>query len=175
MKNLFIISEEERNRILEMYQDATQRQYLSEQSSTAYTMSQESILARDFILKTFKLGKYSSTQKMTIDDLKRAKAELRNYTMTQLSDLAKKSNISVDAIKALQSDLVKIAGVPLKFKDSAGQERDFVDGNLGTNTVDAYLDYQIKVLSKPRAKTEPTTTAPVQQTKGAIKPVYQRK
>lgn len=175
MKNLFIISEEERSRILEMHQDATQRQYLSEQSSTAYTMSQESIPARDFILKTFKLGKYSSTQKMTTDDLKRAKAELRNYTMNQLSDLAKKSNVSVDAIKALQSELVKIAGVPLKFKDSAGQERDFVDGNLGTNTVDAYLDYQIKLISRVPATTDVTTTVPVQQMKGTVKPIYQRK
>jgi len=175
MKNLFIISEEEKNRILEMHQDATQRQYLSEQSSTAYTMSQESIPARDFMFKIFKLGKYSPTQKMTTDDLKRAKAELRNYTMTQLSDLAKKSNISVDAIKALQSDLVKIAGVPLKFKDSTGQERDFVDGNLGTNTVDAYLDYQIKVLSRTPATTKPTTVVPVQQMKDTVNPVYQRK
>jgi hypothetical protein len=112
---------------------------------------------------------------MTTDDLKRAKAELRNYTMNQLSDLAKKSNVSVDAIKSLQSELVKIAGVPLKFKDSAGQERDFVDGNLGTNTVDAYLDYQIKLSSRAPATTDVTTTAPVQQMKGTVKPVYQRK
>jgi len=181
MKNLFILTEEERKNILEMHQNATKRFYLNEQSSTAFTMSQESVPARDFIAKTFKLFKYSTinkpnkTSEEIVQELQRAKADLRNYTMNQLTELAKKSNISVDAIKALQSDLVKLAGLPLKFKDSSGQERDFVDGNLGTNTVDAYLDYQIKTVKGRKQATTPTTTvAPVQKI-GGMKPTYQRK
>jgi len=70
---------------------------------------------------------------------------------------------------------VKLAGLPLKFKDSSGQERDFVDGNLGTNTVDAYLDYQIKLINR-RTKTsqQPTIVKPIEKI-GGMKPTYQRK
>jgi hypothetical protein len=161
---------------------ATKRFYLNEQSSTGLTMSQESVPATKFIAETFKLFKYSPTANKSdktsdehIEELQRAKADLKKYTMNQLTELAKKSNISVEAIKALQTDLVKLAGLPLKFKESSGQERDFVDGNLGTNTVDAYLDYQIKLINR-RTKTsqQPTIVKPIEKI-GGMKPTYQRK
>ena len=169
-----------------MHKTAIYQQYLDEQQkSISLSMSQESSPAIEFINKLFKIGKYSSVPFSSLspderrlereNEIKKAKVELRKYNMNQLTEMAKKSGVSVEAIKSLQSDLVKLAGLPLKFKDSSGQERDFVDGNLGTNTVDAYLDYMLKVFSFKESKVKATHTKPIEPTPGTIKPIYQRK
>ena len=186
MKKIFTIDENEKSRILEMHKIAVHQQYLNEQNkSTTLSMSQESSPAIEFINKLFKIGKYSSISFSSLspderqlereNEVKRAKIELRKYNMNQLTEMSKKSGVSVEAVKSLQSDLVKIAGVPLKFMDSSGQEKDFIDGNLGTNTVDAYLDYLLKVFSFKESKIKPTHTKPIEATPGTIKPIYQRK
>ncbi len=174
MKDKFKMTGEEKNVILELHKNAVKKEKIVEEVGvmTGLTMSQESFPAREFILKTFRLGKYGANKIMTVEDLKRAKSELNNYDMNKMTEMAKIARVSPESIKALQSDLVKVAGFPIKFKDSSGQERDFVDGNLGTNTIAAYIDYQLTIAEKhKKSVTQPQQTQPAQKI-GGLSPLY---
>ena len=147
---------------------------LNEQSKglVALTLNPAGRPAIQFIQATFKLGKHSTSGKANLDDLKRAKAELTKYTMNQLSDMAIKAGVTKEAILALQTDLDRMSGGGTVFKIA---NRTFVDGRLGTNTVDAYLDYQISLATRYSPTTaKPTSTKPVDHIPG-VKDVYRRK
>ncbi len=174
MKDKFKMTGEEKSVILELHKNAVKKEKIVEEVGvlTGLTMSQESMPARDFIMKTFRLGKYGANKVMTVEDLKRAKEELNNYDMNKMTEMARIARVSPESIMALQNDLVKIAGFPIKFKDSSGQERDFVDGNLGTNTIAAFIDYQLKIAERHKKSTlQPQETKPIQRT-GGLSPLY---
>lgn len=168
MGNLFIVNSIEKERILEMHKSTPT---IVEQ--TAKVLSPNSTKAREFIVKTFGLGKYSPTKTTTAEGLKTAKSALKKYDMNKMAQMAREAGVTQEDVKALQEDLVKIAGYPLKFQNTKGESQNFVDGNLGTNTVDAYLDYQLKLLTFKRSAQAPIKTEPV-DTIGGIKSTYNR-
>jgi len=80
MKKLYFLDEEEKNRILNLHESATKRQYLSEQQTTGYTQLRESDLKKiiDKLLlredeeslpdmKNISLGKVESVQQALVD------------------------------------------------------------------------------------------------------------
>jgi peptidoglycan hydrolase-like protein with peptidoglycan-binding domain len=81
MKNLFIINEEEKNRILNLHETATKHHYLSEQQTTEYVIQLtesnlkktiEKVLLREDVeslldMKNFPLGKVEAVQQALID------------------------------------------------------------------------------------------------------------
>lgn len=161
MRQLFNIDESEKQRILEMHEKATKKHYLIEQSSTAYTFSNESVAARQFIYKEFNLFKSNPsfatmTPQQQIEALKGAKEKLKTTDMNALVKRAQEAGVTSGSTAALQNDLKRVSGdANLSFVGTDGSEKGFVDGKLGTNTVAALLDYQIYLLSKS------PSTAPV--------------
>jgi len=162
MKQLFNIDESEKRRILEMHENATKKHYLIEQSSTVYTFSNESLPARQFIFKEFNLFKYNSsfttmTPQQQIDALNAAREQLKTTDMNDLVKRAQEAGVTSGSTAALQTDLQTVSGnANLKFVGTDGTEKSFVDGKLGTNTVDALLRYQIYLSGLPQS-TKPVT------------------
>ena len=177
MRQLFNINESEKQRILEMHEKATKKHYLIEQSSTAYTFSNESLPARLFILKEFNLGKFNPsyatmTPQQQIEALEAAREKLKTTDMNDLVKRAQEAGVTSGSTTALQTDLQTVSGnANLKFVGTDGTEKAFVDGKLGTNTVDALLRYQIYLSGLPQ-QTKPATNQSYVQT-GSAKVVGQ--
>lgn len=183
MKINLNIDENERRRILEMHNSV--KSVVSEQrtvSVTSITYSEESKPARMFIHKEFGIGtnfnpNYSAlTKEQRAKVLQDAKEKLKSMDMDEMVNKARAAGVSEESIRALQQELVKISGKPeLKFI-SNNMTKDFVDGKLGTNTIDAYLDHIIYVQSLPEYKGPPSTTT-IQYGpgagKGSIQGTYQ--
>jgi hypothetical protein len=156
MKQFLNIDENERRRILEMHENATKKHYLIEQSSTAYTFSNESKPAKLFIYKEFNLFKSNPnfatmTPQQQLEAVKVARQQLDSVDMNELVQKAQQAGVSTESILALQEDLKNVSGdANLSFVSSTGGEKGFADGKLGTNTVAALLDYQIYLLGKQR-------------------------
>jgi hypothetical protein len=162
MRQLFNIDESEKQRILEMHENAIKKHYLIEQSSTSYEFSTESVPARQFIYKEFNLFKSNPnfatmTPQQQIDDLNAAREKLKTTDMNALVKRAQEAGVTSGSTTALQTDLQRVSGnANLKFVGTDGTEKAFVDGKLGTNTVDALLRYQIYLLGLPQS-TKPVT------------------
>jgi hypothetical protein len=187
MKINLNIDENERRRILEMHNSA--KSVVSEQnvaSSTATTYDDESKPARMFIHKEFGIGtnfnpNYSAlTKEQRAKLLQDSKEKLKSMDMNEIVNKAKAAGVSEESIMALQKELETIAGRGIIFikKDEENKdvEKPFVDGKLGTNTIDAYLDHMIHVQSLPEYKGPAPTTTTQYGTgagKGVIKGTYQ--
>ena len=180
MKINLNIDENERRRILEMHQSAVKNHYLTEQSSTVYTFSGESLPARLFIYKEFNLFKFNPnfatmSNQEQIDALNTAKQKLTTTDMNALVQKAVTEKVSTESILALQEDLKKVSGNSnLTFVGTDGTEKSFVDGKLGTNTVKALLDYQTYLLGLGKSTSTPSKIASVEpgSAKTAIQGTY---
>ena len=186
MKINLNIDENERQRILEMHENATKKHRLIEQVVTATTYSEESRPARLFIHRQFGIGgDYNSSYKtMTIEERKKyiedAKSKLSSMGMNEMVNKAKAAGVSEESIIKLQNELETIAGRGLIFitKDEENKdvEKPFVDGKLGTNTAAAYLDHMIYLQNLPEDKGTPPTIKTQfgpGDDKGAIRGAYQ--
>ena len=148
----FIISESEKNRILNMHKEATKKQYLFEQEKS-YPFQDESKEVKDFIFRTFRLGNHypggiTEWKKLSEEEKNKKFQEAseilsRDYNKDETVRMAINAGLQEDEIKFFQKDLLRLAGHDsAKFK-SDGEWKDFVDGKLGTNTIKMFLEYQI--------------------------------
>ena len=156
----FIISESEKNRILNMHKEATKKQYLFEQTvvdKVSMPFQDESKRVTDFINRTFRLGNHypggiTEWRKLSEEEkLKKveeaSKILSRDYNKDETVRMAINAGLQEDEIKFFQKDLLRLSGHDsAKFK-SNGEWKDFVDGKLGTNTIKMYLEYQIYLAS----------------------------
>jgi superfamily II DNA or RNA helicase len=187
MKINLNIDENERQRILEMHENATKKHRLIEQGVTdttgvtATTYSEESKPARLFIHQQFGIGgDYNSSYKtMTREERQKyiedAKSKLSSMDMNEMVNAASAAGLSEESVMALQNELVKISGKPGLTFISKNITKDFVDGKLGTNTIAAYLDHMIYLQSLPEYKGPPSTVTTQFGTgagKGSIQGTY---
>jgi len=164
----FIITEEERKRILELYEQ-----------KTTYTFSEESKSARAFIFKEFNLG-YNNpnwsgmTAQQQISEFDRAKRELQNMDKDELVRKSISAGVSPESVKALQNDLKTVSGRENLSFYSDGVKKDFTDGKLGTNTASAWIDYQKYLSSLPKDDDNQYTSKPIQKgsAKDAVRTSY---
>ncbi len=167
----FIISESEKNRILNMHKEATKKHYLFEQESSSLPFKDETKKVTDFIRRTFRLGNHypggiTEWKKLSEEEKLRKYQEAseilsRDYNKDETVRMAKNAGLQEDEIKLFQKDLLRIAGHDsAKFK-SGNEWKDFVDGKLGTNTIKMYLDHQIELSKKSKT--------------GGAPPVYDKK
>jgi len=154
----FIISENEKNRILNMHKEATKKHYLFEQKSRSLPFQEGTKRVTDFIRRTFSLGNHypggiTEWKKLSEEEKTRKYQEAseilsRDYNKDETVRMAKNAGLQEDEIKLFQKDLLRLAGHDsAKFK-SGNEWKDFVDGKLGTNTIKMFLDYQINQAMK---------------------------
>jgi hypothetical protein len=155
MKPLFIITEEEKNRILGLHKDASERHYLSEQTIFRF-QSPEAIklytLFNTKFLPSVIPNYFNMTPPEAIEAIKKLTDEQLNGVIKFFTENGYKQPNNPDIIK-FQQELMKNTNIST-FTNIEGSTTKFDDGTFGIATSKAVLRLRIDNLMKlPKDKT----------------------
>jgi len=158
MGNLFILTEEEKTRILNMHKDATQRHYLDEQTSATIFRLQSPEAIKLYELFNTKFlpsvipGYFEMTPPKAIDAIKRLTDEQLNGAIKFFNDNGYKQPNNPNIVK-FQQELMKNTNIST-FTNVEGSTTKFDDGTFGIATSKAVLKLRTDSLMKlPKDKT----------------------